>query len=64
MVKGLSRGKFAAVKFYSGLLYQGDLQLQVTLFTTVEFRFSRNYFPVKRLKDFQSDWDFRFQKNC
>ena len=23
-VKGLSRGKFAAVNFYSGKLYQGD----------------------------------------
>lgn len=27
MVKSLSRGKFAAVNFYSGKLYQGDLQL-------------------------------------
>ena len=55
MVKGLSCRKIAAVNIYSGKLYQGDLQLHVKLF-------SRNYFPGKHLKDFQSEWDFRFQK--
>jgi len=35
MVKGISRGKFAAVHFYLGKLYQGDLRLHVNLFTTV-----------------------------
>ena len=39
MVKGLSRGLFAAVNFYSGKLYQGHLQLHVNVFTTVDFRF-------------------------
>ena len=65
MEKGLSRRKFAAVNFYSGLLFQGDLRLCVILFTSVEFRaFSRYYFPGKHLKDFHSEWDFRFHKNC
>ena len=45
MVKGLSRCKFPAVNFYSGLLFQGDLRLYVTLFTSVEFRFHAIIFP-------------------
>ena len=55
MVKGLSCRKIAAVNIYSGKLYQDDLRLHVKLF-------SRNYFPGKHLKDFQSERDFRFQK--
>ena len=35
MVKGLSRGKFAVVNFYSGKLHQDDFQLHLNLFTTV-----------------------------
>ena len=39
MGKRLSRGKFAAINFCSGKLYQGDLRLHVNLLTTVDFRF-------------------------
>ena len=45
LAKGFSHGKFAAVNFYSGKLYQGDWWLHVNLFTTVDFRFHAIIFP-------------------
>ena len=58
MVKGLSRCKFAAVNFYSGLLFQGDLRLYVTLFTSVEFRFHAIIFPGNTWRTFTASGIF------
>ena len=62
MVKGLSRCKFAAVNFYSGLLFQGDLRLYVTLFTSVEFRFHAIIFPGNTWRTFTASGIFGFIK--
>ena len=62
MEKGLSRCKFAAVNFYSGLLFQGDLRLYVTLFTSVEFRFHAIIFPGNTWRIFTASGIFGFIK--
>ena len=54
MVKCLSCGTFAAVKFYSGKLYQGDLRLHVNLFNTVDSCFNSIIFPIQALDDKQT----------
>ena len=51
MIRGLSCSTFAAVTFTRvNLTPQGDLRLQVNLFSTVDFT---QFFPGKHLKDFQ-----------
>ena len=62
MVKGLSRCKFAAVNFYSGLLFQGDLRLYVILFTSVEFRFHAIIFRGNTWRTFTASGIFGFIK--
>ena len=62
MIKSFSRGKFAALSFYSGKLYRGDLRLHVNIFSTVGFRVYAIIFPGDTWRTFRASGIFCFKK--